>query len=74
MARDACWSVLPDHRTADQRAVDATIEAEVCDEPDELERLRVDLVALADEYGQRRAARGDAVVEPCPLCGHPPEA
>lgn len=45
---DPVWTVVPDHRTAEMRAADADIEADMPDEPDPVERMTQHIHALTE--------------------------
>ena len=62
------WGALPDLRTPYQREADAEIERECRDDPDPLERLRQDALAVCSEYFARLKARNNQAVPNCPGC------
>jgi hypothetical protein len=62
------WAALPDTRSAAQRLADLEIEQESRDEPDPLERLRQDALAICSELFARAAERNNRPPEPCPGC------
>jgi hypothetical protein len=62
------WRVLPDQRSPAQRLLDAEIDRAIQDEPDPVERLFQDALAVCSEFYDRTAARNNQPSPRCPGC------
>lgn len=62
------WGAIPDTRSTAQRLADLEIEQESRDEPDPIERLRQDAIAICSELFARAAQQNNRPPEPCPGC------
>ena len=68
LAVEAVWTAVGDRRTAEQRVADLELEQEGCDEPDQVERLRQEAVALCSEFFAVLKQRNNAPAPECPGC------